>query len=95
MTLHEAIEKLLKQKGRSMTTSEIADALNKNKWYTKKNGSLICDFQIHGRTHNYSKLFNRDGSKVSLINQSIAKPIAKSITKKSKPDTNSNIETSE
>ena len=66
MTLHEAIEKLLKEKGRSMTTSEIADELNHNKWFTKKDGSEICQFQVHGRTHSFSKLFNRDGTKVSL-----------------------------
>ena len=36
MTLHEAIEKLLRQKGRAMTTTEIASDLNKNKWYQKR-----------------------------------------------------------
>jgi hypoxanthine-DNA glycosylase len=71
MTLHEAIEKLLKQTGRPMTTQQIADALNKNGWYKKKDGSPIQAFQIHGRTRNYANLFNRDGSTVSLIGQSI------------------------
>jgi len=66
MTLHEAIEKLLKEQGRSMTTSEITEALNKNRWYKKKDGSAICQFQVHGRTHTYSQLFNRDGPTVSL-----------------------------
>lgn len=70
MTLHEAIEKLLKEKGRSMTTSEITEALNENRWFTKKDGSEICQFQVHGRTHNYSKLFDRDGAKVSLKKRS-------------------------
>ena len=36
MTLHEAIEKLLKQKKRPMTTTEIANELNKKKWYIQK-----------------------------------------------------------
>ena len=66
MTLHEAIEKLLREEGRSMTTSEITDALNDNKWFTKNDGSEICEFQVHGRTHSLSKLFKRDGIKVSL-----------------------------
>lgn len=66
MTLHEAIIKVLQQKGRTMTTQEIADELNRNKWYTKGDGSSIAAFQIHGRTRNYDHLFNRDGSKVSL-----------------------------
>ena len=73
MTLHEAIEKLLKEKGRSMTTSEITEDLNKNLWFTKRDGSEICQFQVHGRTHNQSHLFGRDGDLVSLKNQSDTK----------------------
>lgn len=69
MTLHEAIEKLLKQTGRPMTTQQIADELNKNGWYEKKDGSTIQAFQIHGRTRNYSHIFDRNGSTVSLIGQ--------------------------
>lgn len=74
MTLHEAIEKLLKEEGRSMTTSEITTALNENKWFTKNDGSKICEFQVHGRTHNLSKLFKRDGFKVSLKNPGSNQP---------------------
>jgi hypoxanthine-DNA glycosylase len=70
MTLHEAIEKLLKQTGRPMTTQQIADELNKDGWYEKKDGSTIQAFQIHGRTRNYSHIFDRNGSTVSLIGQS-------------------------
>ncbi len=66
MTLHEAIEKLLEQEGRSMTTSEITTALNENKWFTKNDGSEICEFQVHGRTHSLSNMFQRDGIRVSL-----------------------------
>lgn len=69
MTLHEAIEKLLRQECRPMTTMEIAYELNKNKWYSKKDGSAITPFQIHGRTRNYAHTFNRNGSTVSLNNQ--------------------------
>jgi hypothetical protein len=68
MTLHEAIEKLILQYNRPMTTTEIADFLNKNHWYTKKDGSKITSFQIHGRTRNYPQIFNRSGSLVSLLN---------------------------
>ena len=66
MTLHEAIIKVLQQKGRTMTTQEIADELNINGSYSKRNDSLITDFHIHGRTRKYSHLFNRDGIRVSL-----------------------------
>jgi hypoxanthine-DNA glycosylase len=73
MTLHEAIEKLLRQTGRPMTTQQIADELNKNGYYKKKDGSAIQAFQIHGRTRNYANIFERDGSTVSLIGQTITK----------------------
>ncbi len=74
MTLHEAIEKLLHQTGQPMTTQQIADELNKNNWYQKKDSSKITAYQIHGRTKNYATLFNREGSIVSLIGQN-KKPI--------------------
>lgn len=73
MTLHEAIEKLLRQTGRPMTTQQIADELNKNKWYQKKDRSAITAYQIHGRTSNYANIFDRNGSTVSLIGQSVTK----------------------
>ena len=84
MTLHEAIEKLLRQTGRSMTTQQIADELNKNGWYQKKDGSIIQAFQIHGRTRNYANIFDRDGSTVSLVGQSKTK-IAPTKTETTKP----------
>ncbi|MEQ1554912.1 MAG: GIY-YIG nuclease family protein [Ferruginibacter sp.] len=74
MTLHEAIEKLLRQKGHAMTTQQIADELNKNGWYKKKDNSEIQAFQIHGRTRNYEKIFVRSGSTVSLFGQLNNKP---------------------
>lgn len=67
MTLHEVIVELLKEKGHSMTTTDIADALNENKCYLKKDGSAISPYQIHGRIKNYPNLFRREGSTVFLI----------------------------
>lgn len=67
MKLHDAIVKIIELKGAPMTTSEIADELNRNNWYQKKDGSEITAFQIHGRTRTYSNLFNRNGTTVNLI----------------------------
>ncbi|MFH1121903.1 MAG: hypothetical protein V1775_18945 [Bacteroidota bacterium] len=72
MTLHEAIIQLLKQTGRAMSTHEIADALNRSKWYEKKDRSAITDFQIHGRTRNYPQFFDRNGTMVSLRGMSVS-----------------------
>lgn len=95
MILHLAIEKLLKEKGTSLSTTEIATELNKNKWYQKKDGSEISAFQIHGRTRNYPNIFDRQGSLVSLKDgtfKSKLKPInklkskEKSVIKRTKSD---------
>ena len=67
MTLHEAIIIILKEKGGEMTTTEIARELNKIKLYSKRDGSEITDFQVHGRTKNYPNYFTRNGSKVGLV----------------------------
>lgn len=86
MTLHEAIEKLLKEKNRPMTTTEIARELNQNNWYQKKDGSSIQPFQVHGRTKNYAQIFIRNGSTVSLNGQpSIKVATPKVISEKTKP----------
>lgn len=69
MTLHFAIEKLLRSEGRAMSTQEISTLLNANKWYEKKDGSEITAFQIHGRTRKYPAIFNREGQFISLVRE--------------------------
>jgi len=68
MTLHEAITIILREhRGSPMTTRTIADELNRRKLYSKKDGSPISDFQVHGRTRNYPHIFSRTGSRVGLL----------------------------
>lgn len=76
MTLHEAMEKLFLQVGQPMTTTEVAMELNTNKWYQKKDGSLITPYQIYGRAKNYPTLFHRKGSTISLIGGGTIKEVA-------------------
>ena len=66
MTLHNAIVDILTDYNKEMTTQEIAEELNKRKTYTKRDGSLISSYQIHGRTKNYPKIFYRSVSLVGL-----------------------------
>ena len=87
MTLHDAIEALLRHTGRQMTIDGIANEINRNNWYKKKDGSIITAFQIHGRTKSYPHLFNRDGSKVSLVEQ----PMGEQRSQKKKPLIASNV----
>ena len=85
MTLHEAIEKLLRNTGRPMTAREIADELNKNKWYVKGDKSQIKASQITARADNHHELFDIDRSvsplKIKLFNRKL-NPITKTITPK-------------
>ncbi len=71
ITLHEAIIQTLIIEKRSMSTKEIAEKLNNNKFYIKKDKSKITDYQIHGRTKQYPNLFSRNGSIISLIIQKL------------------------
>lgn len=73
MTLHEAIEKVLRQTGHSMTAREIADKLNSSNMYSKGDDSEIATSQISfGRYEleeylikKYRPLLNRKGNKDS------------------------------
>lgn len=62
MFLHEAIEKLLKLTNGAMTATQIADELNKNKWYVKSDKSQIKPNQINARVGDHPELFEIDRS---------------------------------
>lgn len=66
VTLHEELVAILREQGTAMSTRELAAAVNRRGRYRKRDGTLVTDFQIHGRTKNYPKLFERDGSTVRL-----------------------------
>jgi hypothetical protein len=65
-TLHEEIATILRESGRPMTTAELADAVNERGIYSRRDKSWVTSFQIHGRTRNYPRLFDRDGQLVRL-----------------------------
>ncbi len=75
VTLHEAIEEILLDAGHPMTTTEIATEVNARGSYSKRDGSLVAPFQIHGRTRNYPTLFSRSGSTVSLVKWGDSPPV--------------------
>lgn len=82
MTLHEAIAQFLRQSGRPMNAREIADGLNKNKWYTKADKSEIKTSQITARVDDHHELFDIDRTtsplKIKLFSRQL-RPI-KSVT---------------
>jgi hypothetical protein len=85
MKLHEAMQKVLNENERPMRPSEIADALNQNKWYQKKDGSRIDSSQIRLRAKNYTDdfevkdglIYTKGGSYKTISKPSEATPITK------------------
>lgn len=66
-TLHEEIAAILRERGNDwQTTTEIAAQVNSRGLFRKRDGTEVSAFQIHGRTRNYKKWFDRDGSRVRL-----------------------------
>ncbi len=66
MTLHEAIFQILSDEGRPLSIRKIADQINKNKFYTRKDEKPIENSQIRSRVKNYSKLFDYVNGQVVL-----------------------------
>lgn len=66
MTLHKAIVEILRELDHPLSTTELANEVNRRGSYRKKDGSAITPFQIHGRTRNYPRLFSRQTSQVLL-----------------------------
>lgn len=66
MTLHEAIQQALLQAGKSLTTAQLADVLNANSWYSKKDGSDIKPSQVASRVRSNSHLFTTNNSLIGL-----------------------------
>jgi hypothetical protein len=66
MYLHEAIIQILKKNGGPMTAREIADAINVQKLYSRKDGGLIPSSQISARINNYHQYFQKINSKIYI-----------------------------
>jgi hypothetical protein len=71
MTLHEALAQILRESGNApMTARALADAVNGRGLYRTRDGSPVEVNQIHARTKNYQDLFEKDGSLISLKEES-------------------------
>src|SRR5690554_243408 len=67
MTLHEAIEFILQESGRPMSSREIADIINKSKLYLRRDGKSVSASQVSARVGNYEKVFVKDSGKIKLL----------------------------
>ena len=58
LSLHMAIAEVLRQVGRPMTTTEIAEAINVSKLYVRGDGLPVPSAQISARISHYPSLFS-------------------------------------
>lgn len=67
MTLHQAIESVLRANGNQwMTVHELVSEVNRRGLYRKRDGTEVGANQIHARTNNYDSMFEKDGPRVRL-----------------------------
>lgn len=66
-TLHAQIALILERARRSMTTSEIAKALEALGYRRPSDGEFVQPTQVAARARNYPKLFRREGSQLHLL----------------------------
>jgi hypothetical protein len=71
MTLHRALEQILQENGNTpMTARALADAVTDQGLYRKRDGSAVEVNQVHARTNNYQDLFEKDGARIRLREES-------------------------
>jgi hypothetical protein len=95
MTLHEAIEKVLKENGKPLKPTEIATILNDIKIYQKGDKSIIKSSQISARVNNYPSYFFKDNGLIYLNNWDKAKKENKITTPENKEPVKINTESSD
>lgn len=95
MTLHEAIEKVLKDSGKPLKPTEIATILNDIKIYQKGDMSRIKSSQISARVNNYPSYFFKDNGFIYLNNWDKAKKENKTTTPEKKEPRKINTESSD
>lgn len=67
MTLHKAIESVLRENGNQwMMVHELVTEVNRRGLYRKRDGTEVGANQIHARTNNYDSIFEKDGPRVRL-----------------------------
>ena len=67
LTLHDAMAQVLRHHGKDgLTARELADEINEQRLYRKRDGSPVEINQVHARTNNYSQLFEKDRGRIRL-----------------------------
>jgi hypothetical protein len=93
MTLHEAIEKVLKENGQPLKSSEITSILNEIKIYQKGDNSRIKSNQVSARVNNYPSYFFKENGLIFLNNWKSKNKTKENIITLRKESTNQKAET--
>lgn len=67
MTLHEAIQRVLEEKGHPMMAKDIASVINLNEYYKRLDGEIVQGNQILERVKNYQSLFQNINGYIILV----------------------------
>lgn len=73
MTLHEAIQQVLRERQRPMTAANIAATINERGYYTRNDREPLEAKQIYARIKNYPSLFHNINGYILLIEDEIWK----------------------
>lgn len=71
MTLHEAIEYILRGARRPMAPNEIADAVNLGTLYVRNDKRAVTASQVSARVAKYTDIFKIDNQGISLHDISV------------------------
>ena len=80
MTLHEAIEQVIRQAGRPLSTREICDLINSQNLYSRKDGKPVPTSQIGARVRQSPQWVKKVGNLITVANNT-KKPELKPIKK--------------
>ena len=69
LTLHEAIIKVLKDRGTPIGATEIAEIINKEGLYQRADEKPLQATQVCARVHSYPSLFRHKDRKICLVNR--------------------------
>lgn len=96
ITLHEEIVAVLRRCGHSLTSTEIADSVNKRRQYQRTDGMPVPASQIRARANNNHRLFVLNGSTIELRSRSsIKKGDSDTVTNPRKPQNHKSKSTSD
>jgi hypothetical protein len=71
VTLHQALVQILREGGNDwMSVQDLTHTVNERGLYSKRNGSPVEVNQVHARTNNYKAVFEKNGPRVRLKEES-------------------------